>query len=155
MKAVVRRATPDEAPALSELALRSKALWGYDPAFLEACRAPLTLAPTYIATQPVYVLENHGRTMGFYGLSGAAPRLTLEFLYVEPRATGLGMGRQLFAHALTTARSAGAHELLIAADPFAEGFYRAMGATRIGQVPSEAIPDRWLPLMRLELARTR
>lgn len=41
----IRRARPDEAGALSELALQSKAHWGYDPRFLEACREDPTLSP--------------------------------------------------------------------------------------------------------------
>jgi hypothetical protein len=34
----IRKATPEELPNLSELCLRSKAVWGYDQAFMEACR---------------------------------------------------------------------------------------------------------------------
>ncbi|MEU4236164.1 hypothetical protein [Actinoplanes sp. NPDC026619] len=41
----IRPARPGEAAALSELARRSKAHWGYDEGFLDACRADLTLSP--------------------------------------------------------------------------------------------------------------
>lgn len=41
----VRSATEDECEALSRLAIRSKSHWGYDDAFLEACRAELTVVP--------------------------------------------------------------------------------------------------------------
>ena len=37
----IRPARPEEAGAISALALRSKGHWGYDPAFLEACREDL------------------------------------------------------------------------------------------------------------------
>ena len=40
--ATLRAARPEEAAAISALALRSKAHWGYDEAFLAACRAELT-----------------------------------------------------------------------------------------------------------------
>ena len=44
-RATIRRARPDEAALLSALALRSKAYWGYDTAFIEACVAALTIVP--------------------------------------------------------------------------------------------------------------
>jgi hypothetical protein len=56
-QAQIRRALPGEAASLSALALRSKALWGYDAAFIEACRASLTVDPEAIATYPFYVLD--------------------------------------------------------------------------------------------------
>ena len=39
----LRPARPEEAPALTELCLRSKAVWGYDAAFMQACRRELTM----------------------------------------------------------------------------------------------------------------
>ena len=41
----LRDARHDELPGLSELCLRSKAVWGYDDAFMTACRTELTLRP--------------------------------------------------------------------------------------------------------------
>src|SRR5262245_20710052 len=38
-----RRATAVDSDMLSDLALRSKAYWGYEPRFLAACRAELTV----------------------------------------------------------------------------------------------------------------
>ena len=52
---------PDEARLLSELALRSKGHWGYDQAFLDACRAELTLAPEDLERQRITVAERNGR----------------------------------------------------------------------------------------------
>ena len=42
---IVRPAVPAEAGEISAMALRSKGHWGYDAAFLEACRADLTIDP--------------------------------------------------------------------------------------------------------------
>jgi hypothetical protein len=39
----IRKARPDEAGELTELALRSKAHWGYDEAFMASCREELTV----------------------------------------------------------------------------------------------------------------
>ncbi|MCG6496213.1 hypothetical protein MCM47_18115 [Kitasatospora sp. A2-31] len=46
----------------------------------------------------------------------------------------------------------GSRRLTIDADPNAEPFYLAMGATRIGTTASESVPGRELPLLGLEIA---
>lgn len=151
---LIRRARPDEATLLSDLAFRSKGYWPYDADFLEACRAELTLSADFVAEAPVYVLERHGHVLGFYALRRGGPRDgedELEDLFLEPGAIGAGLGARLWHHALATARGRGATTLLIQADPYAEGFYRAMGARWIGTTPSGSIPGRELPLLRHDL----
>ena len=150
-QAEVRRALPSEAANLSALALRSKTLWGYDAAFMEACRAPLTVYPEAIAECPFYVLDECGTITGFYGLSGQPPRGEIEFLFVEPESIRSGRGQRLAQHLLALARSMGFEEMDVSADPSAEGFYVAMGAMRIAEVPSDAIPNRLILRLRFSL----
>jgi GNAT superfamily N-acetyltransferase len=126
----IRRALPGEAANLSALALRSKALWGYNAAFMEACRAPLTVDPKALAKYPFYVLDEGGTITGFYGLSGQPPRGEIEFLFVEPERVRSGRGQRLVRHLLALARSLGFEEMDVSADPYAEDFYVAMGAVR-------------------------
>jgi hypothetical protein len=85
----IRRALPEEVADLSALALRSKALWGYDAAFMEACQLPLTIDPEAIADLPFYVLDEAGTITGFYGPSGQPPRGEIEFLFVDPEGVGV------------------------------------------------------------------
>jgi N-acetylglutamate synthase-like GNAT family acetyltransferase len=151
----IRRAQLSEAAQLSALAMRSKALWGYDAVFMEACRAPLTVAPERIAKSPFYVLDEGGTITGFYGMSRLPPRGEIEFLFIEPESVRGGRGRQLMRHALMIARRLGFEEIDVASDPSAEGFYAAMGALRIGEVPSDAVPNRLLPLLRFSLVAER
>ena len=149
---MIRRACPDEAADLSALALRSKAYWGYDEAFMRACLDELTLAGDEIRSRPVWVVEVDGRVLGFYGLSRRSQSCAeLEYLFVEPDAIGSGLGGRLLRHAREQARELGASELYIEGDPNAESFYRAMGAERIGRAPSASIPGRTLPVFRLRL----
>jgi GNAT superfamily N-acetyltransferase len=155
LQAEIRRALPSEAAKLSALALRSKALWGYDAAFMKACRAPLTLAPETIANCPFYVLDEGGTITGFYGLSGHPPRGEIEFLFVDPESVRTGRGQHLTQHLLALARSLGFEAMDVSADPFAEGFYVAMGAVRIGEAPSDAIPNRLIPRLRFSLLTDR
>jgi GNAT superfamily N-acetyltransferase len=151
----LRSAEPGEAAALSALALRSKAVWGYDAAFLEACRAELTLEPDTIAAGGVTVAERGGRTVGLSRLAieagpgGATAEILL--LFVEPGLLRGGVGRVLFEAMEREARRQGAARIAAGADPDAEGFYRRMGMTRTGSEPSGSIPGRLLPRLEKSL----
>ncbi|MDQ4035024.1 MAG: GNAT family N-acetyltransferase [Chloroflexota bacterium] len=147
----VRRARLDEADALSALARRSKAHWGYDADFLERVRGAMTLGADDIDRHEVWVAERDGGVIGFHRIIPGDPA-ELEDLWVEPVAIGSGAGRRLFEHAVEIARNSGATALEIDVDPHATGFYERMGAVRIGQTPSALIPGRALPRMRLSIA---
>ena len=56
----MRPAAPSQAAFLSDLALRSKACWGYDPAFLSACRDELTIHPETCDGVHVVVAQRGG-----------------------------------------------------------------------------------------------
>ena len=146
----VRAARADEAEPLSELALRSKAYWGYDEAFMAACRDELTVPAPQVEARRTMVAERDGRVLGFVTVEGDPPEGELGMLFVEPDAIGRGIGRLLLEHAVTAARRLGFERLLIEADPNAEPFYLAMGATRIGLTPSGSIHGRSLPLLSIE-----
>ncbi len=150
-RARIRPARAGEAGLLSDLALRSKAHWGYDAEFLEACRAELTIPADYITNAPVFVLEEDGRVVGFYGLREQGTELELLYLFVEPAAIGGGHGKRLWEHAVETAVRLGFQKISIESDPYAEAFYLAMGARRVGEVPSSLRAGRALPLLEFSL----
>ncbi|MGH2417886.1 MAG: GNAT family N-acetyltransferase [Candidatus Limnocylindria bacterium] len=147
----IRRARPDEADALTALATRAKASWGYDAGFLDRIREAMSLSAEDLAAHEVWALEDgSGRVIGFHRLLGGDPA-EIEDLWVEPDAMGSGHGRRLFEHAAAIARSGGASGLELDADPNAVGFYERMGMRRIGETPSTVVPGRSLPRMRLAL----
>lgn len=146
---VVRPARPDEAAALSDLALRSKGHWGYDEAFLEACRAELTVTPDWCAAGTVLVAEDDGVVLGLVALAGEPPDGELAMLFVEPAAIGRGLGAVLTRAGLDLAARLGMERLHLDADPDAEPFYLRMGAVRVGETPSGSVPGRVLPAMVL------
>ncbi|WP_235039041.1 GNAT family N-acetyltransferase [Kibdelosporangium aridum] len=148
---MMRAARPDEAAALGELALRSKAYWGYDQDFLDSCRAEMTFTPDEVADRRIVVAVEGERLLGFYSVEGCAPEGELRDLWLEPDDIGKGLGRKLWEHALESARAAGFTVLTIDAEPYAEGFYLAMGAVKVGESPSGSIPGRMLPLLRIDL----
>lgn len=148
----IRLGRPEEGPALTALALRSKALWGYSREFLDACRQELTYDAAYVVAHRVYVVESEGRVVGFCSLERLSDsELELGALFVEPGETGKGYGRILVTHAIEKARALGASRLVIQGDPNARGFYLAMGATLAGESPSGSIAGRMIPLFHLAL----
>src|ERR1700675_1625397 len=151
MSSAIRRARPSEAELLSELALRSKAHWGYDEDFLRSSRRDLTLTPDYIGEHPVFVAEEDERVIGFYSLRDEGPILWMEHLFVEPDRIGAGWGGRLFKHSVAIASELGATSFQIEADPNAEPFYRAMGAHPIGHAESPVKPGRMLPVLVFDI----
>ncbi|MFF5641781.1 GNAT family N-acetyltransferase [[Kitasatospora] papulosa] len=151
----VREGRPEETAELTGLALRSKAHWGYDEAFMAACRDELTVTPDDMAHGRTVVAEQDGRILGFTTLAGEPPEGALAMMFVEPDAIGRGVGRLLFEHTVARARRSGFVRLTIDADPNAESFYAAMGAVRIGSTPSGSVPGRALPLLELGLVGRR
>jgi ribosomal protein S18 acetylase RimI-like enzyme len=162
----LRSARPAAAGALSDIAQRSKAHWGYDATFLEACRPSLTFSEDKVRQGRFVLAEQHGsvsayvpdvrggrnaRIMGFYELVGNSPEFELSNLWVEPDSIGTGIGRLLWTHAMSAAREMGGTTVMIEADPNALGFYQAMGAIQVGEVPSGPISGRLLPLLRVVL----
>lgn len=150
----IRRAHPDESDALRDLAHRSKAYWPYSAEFLAAVRPLLTLEREDVERDAVYVIETADAIVGWHRVTLHGARAELEDLWLEPSVIGTGLGRRLFEHAVGIARRAGASALEWDAEPFAQGFYAAMGGEEIGRVPSAAEAGRTLPRMRLRLGRS-
>lgn len=143
----IRRVLTSESGKLSTLAFRSKKIWGYDDNFMAQCRQELTLSAQYICQSQVYVLEEAGHMLGFYGMSGEANKASMDFLFIDPDMVKRGYGKQLWLHAVNKAAELGFNYILIEADPNAKGFYQAMGAELTGEVPSGSISGRVLPLL--------
>jgi GNAT superfamily N-acetyltransferase len=146
---IVRGAGAEEAGTISALALRSKGHWGYDGAFLEACRADLTIDPAWCDGVRLIVAEDDGVLLGYARIAGDPPVGELAGLFVDPPAIGRGVGGALLEHALAVAAGLGIETLEIDSDPYAEPFYLHAGAVRTGTSPSTVDPTRLLP--RLEL----
>jgi GNAT superfamily N-acetyltransferase len=151
----IRSARVEEAAALSDLCVRSKAVWGYDDSFMTLARGVLQVGVKQIAAGDVWVATMaDGSLAGVVALaSGEQPgTLDLDKLFVEPRHIRAGFGRALLDHATREAKRRGATRLTILADPYAAPFYERNGARRIGEAPSDAIPGRMVPSYEMTLA---
>lgn len=151
----LRPAKATEASMLTELCLRSKAVWGYDAAFMAACRRELAVDAAEIAAGRVQVAVDGGRIIGVAQVSLKGDSAEVEKLFIEPDVLRSGAGCALFDWCVSTARASGAATLWIDSDPDAVGFYRRMGATEAGVAPSGSIPGRVIPRLKVDLASVR
>jgi GNAT superfamily N-acetyltransferase len=149
----LRDARPNELPSLCELCLRSKAVWGYDDAFMTACRTELTLRPDELQSTHLQVAEREAAVVGLAQVRVTDIDADLLKLFVEPALLRSGVGRLLFEWAIATARALGAIRMIIEADPGATPFYERMGARHAGFARSQSIAGRMLPRMQMDLQK--
>ena len=153
----LRPARAEEAECLTELAMRSKAHWGYDADFMARCRDELTVKPEDIKCEVVIAAEAEGKVVGFGCLSavedaeGAGSEGEIWHFFVEPSAMGTGLGRALMERLFAEARDLGLKRLRVDSDPGAQGFYERMGFVYHSEAPSGSIAGRSLPHLRLTL----
>ncbi|WP_170132137.1 GNAT family N-acetyltransferase [Arenicella xantha] len=138
--------------------MRSKAHWGYDEAFMQACRPELTVTDEDLANADSYyciaqLYESLERKLiGFYKLQvQTQQRVELDALFVDPKYIGQGIGRVLFNHAEGFATALGASEMLVQSDPNAVEFYQTMGGVVFGETASGSISGRQLPVLKFAL----
>lgn len=150
----IRSATTGDLTALSSIAARAKAHWGYPEEWLAEWRPQLTVTAADLAEQEIFVACGEENPVGFYGLLFGEVA-SLEHLWVDPGAMGRGVGRALLEHAVRRVRRRGHASLQIDSDPHAEAFYLHMGATRVGWVPAPvAGTARRLPRLALDVRRS-
>ncbi|MGI9482580.1 MAG: GNAT family N-acetyltransferase [Hyphomicrobiales bacterium] len=147
----IRTPLPGELAELSALCLRSKAYWGYDEAFIEACREELTLTPDELSSTYLAVAEIDGAIAGLVQVGIEADEADLHKLFIDPEKIGAGIGRHLMDWGFEVARRAGARRMTIVADAGAVPFYERIGAYQIGDAPSDSIPGRKLPKLVCDL----
>ncbi len=150
MAVEIRLANASEAAALTALAHRAKAHWGYPAEWIAHWQADLTLTPAYLMAHHAFVAVHESRLVGVCVLQRISAGAALEHVWVAPEHQGKGIGRELVAHALARAAELGVSRVEVHSDPFAESFYLRLGARRVGSVPAPmpGAPERMLP--RLE-----
>lgn len=154
MPPVLRIAEVEDATCLSDLAIRSKAFWGYSTEFMQACTSELTVSPDDLnAVDRLYVVEEIGaQIVGFYCVRALSKDAAeLDALFVDPGHIGTGVGKNLMVHCLRALKERATQLLRIHSDPHATSFYQAFGAVKTGDVASGSIPGRVLPQLELKI----
>lgn len=147
---LVRVCRPSDANELTQLAVLSKAHWGYPKEWLELWHADLSITPEVIERSFGYVAEIEERIIGFWiraAVASEAP--TPGWLFVHPDHMGQGVARALWSRIRKEAAERGIGSFVIEADPNAAAFYASLGAEKIGEKESTAIPGRFFPILRL------
>lgn len=148
----ILRAIPDHAATLTAIAFAAKRHWGYPGRWIECWRDALTITPEFIVSHHTYIAVVDRGIAGFYALGRVESGLDLIHLWVLPDAMGGGIGRALFLHAVEQTRLLGYRALSIESDPNAEGFYRRMGARRVGMTIGEVEGEqRELPVLVVDV----
>ena len=127
-----RPARPDEAELLGEMTIAGVSYWGHDvnfPENVEHLRQNNLPTSAYIEESPVFVLEEQGQVIGFYGLKQHDDFVDLVYMFLEPDRIGHGYGRRLWEHAVSQAARL-SDRMRILSDPGATAFYAAMGASK-------------------------
>jgi GNAT superfamily N-acetyltransferase len=143
---VIRRATPDDVPAIAALFGRSFGTLRFLPKLHtpEEDRAHLARV---VAEQDVWVAEEDGRLAGFIALDGDVGT----FFYVDPLAQKRGVGSALFEH-VQRERPQGFTFWVFQANARARQFYEKRGCLPVeftdGSGNEEKEPDvryEWKP----------
>jgi len=133
MEFTIRKALPEEAAALSHIAVTAKAHWGYAQEQLELWgREFLMISSKYIREHHVWVACIQLVAVGFSGISIHESEAELDHLWILPAYMGQGIGAQLFLYTAKRIQEMGYPEMVFTSDPHADGFYRKLGAEKIG-----------------------
>jgi len=147
---MIVRATLEDAEVLTEIAVKSKAYWGYENDQVESWREDLTVTPKMFDESNIYKYIVDNQIGGFYILERANIRTSfLNFLFISPDYIKQGIGHQLLQHAIAYCKDGGSAILNVLSDPNAASFYAKYGFEVIAQRQS-SIPGRFLPEMELE-----
>jgi len=127
----IREGQASDFERLREIAVDSKAHWGYDRTIVEEWAEGGDFDPESLARRLVYVAEAEGAPVGWASLVPRGEVGWLEDLWVEPAWIGRGVGRMLFEHVKDRARELGAGRLEWEAEPNAHSFYERMGGSYV------------------------
>jgi N-acetylglutamate synthase-like GNAT family acetyltransferase len=140
-----------DAKLLTEIALKSKAFWGYSDELIESWRNDLTITSKMISDCEVFKFLVDTKIIGFYVLNPPENNaLELEMLFILPEFIGNGIGKQLLLHSFENAKLQEAKSITLLADPNAIPFYNSQGFYEIDKKES-SIVGRFLPVMKKDL----
>ncbi|MDG1529238.1 MAG: GNAT family N-acetyltransferase [Polaribacter sp.] len=136
---------------LTDIALISKAFWGYSDALIERWRKELTITSNMIEEMTIYKFLQDGKAIGFYALNPPKKRtIELEMLFVLPDFIGIQIGKQLLHHSFEKGMELNCDSMTLLADPNALAFYESQGFYETNRKES-SIPNRFLPILKVDL----
>ncbi len=138
----------EDSELLTNIALTSKAYWGYSKEQVENWRNDLTITPKMIENMMIYKFIVNHKTAGFYALNQPKGNsIELEMLFILPEFIGQRIGKKLLQHSIKKSKELKADTMTLLADPNAVDFYKSQGFKIIDKKES-SIPNRFLPIMQ-------
>lgn len=161
MNIEIKKAEINHNDILTQIAFAAKRHWNYPDEYLKIWNDELTITKHYIKKNQVFAAEIEGKIVGFYSIAFNPSDFYagdvfvqhghwLDHMFILPEFHGHKIGSKLIEHCKTVCRQEQIKELLIFVDPFAEGFYRKMGAEFLYNSKS-SIKNRELPVYKLTI----
>lgn len=148
MQLKLRPATADDAPILTEILRRSRALQNGEREAAQSLPEDTLISDATIATVNMTVAELDGQPVAFSGLSPQGDDTAfVDFLFVAPEAQRRGIGELLLIRAEDQARWNNHSRVSLEADAQAAGFYERRGYTALATRPRSGQPGECVPLM--------
>ena len=127
---------------LTEIALKSKAFWGYSNELIESWREDLTINSKMISDCSVYKFLVDETIAGFYVLNPPKGNaIELEMLFVLPEFIGKKIGKQLLHHSFEKAKEVKSRSMILLADPNAPLAVPAKGVNKTFERGKAAIAE--------------
>jgi hypothetical protein len=92
-----RKATPEEASALTDLAIRSKHSWGYTDDFMQKVMPDMIVHRKFLEEENGIVAEDGGTTLGYAIVRVDGDEAFLRDLFVKEKASARPSSRNLRA----------------------------------------------------------
>ena len=149
---MIVQAVAEDLQRLTEIAIESKAHWGYTTEQIDSWREDLTVSLERFQKWEVYKFVAKDEIAGFYclNLHAGDDISCLEFLFVLPKFIGKAIGSQLLEHAFQESVQQKKLKMQVLSDPNAASFYAKYGFAEISREES-SIPGRFLPVMVKDL----
>ncbi len=148
----LRRATPADADALTEIMMKAKASWGYSNVQMAKIRELYHVRPDGLAPGRGLIASLDGTPVAYSIVEAQEDgALLLDHLFVLPEAQGRGIGKLLLRRAEDAARARGLKRLVLESDAHAERFYQRHGFETKDARASQSIAGQLTPLMEKRL----
>lgn len=164
MGLLVREASTSDSGVLTDISFASKQYWNYPNEYFEIWKDELTISPSYIQNNVVYVAEVRERAIGYVSLVELENEFSagnivvnkgfcLEHIFILPEYIGKGIGSRLIAFLKERCKEMKIDRVSIFSDPNAKGFYDKLGAYYLGEVSSN-IEGRTVSLYELHIKKS-
>ncbi len=146
------RAVFEDVEALTNLAIESESIWGYDKEYMSLFELLYSVTQQFVKHHPVYKLMNDAEdVIGFFGFEIMPSTPILEYFYIKADYIRMGFGSIMWKELIEVCKTLQIKYFEFVTNPEAAGFYEAKGAIIIEWVTSLMIPNQEIPKFYYEI----